>query len=99
MNTLDIINQVATYFQVSPDQITSLRKRPFMEYKHIAVYLCHKHTICTYESLAREFGLKSKCAISNSIRNVMEYPVYYRQGNEAVKDLEERITKLKWQHR
>lgn len=88
MKSQDIINQVSDFFNVSTDDIVKGKSKV---HRQVSIYLCYKYTICTYESLCTDFGLKSKSAIARAVKNVNNYRKTFIPISSKLPELEERI--------
>ena len=53
----DIKKAVATRFGIKPSEIISKRRTKNLSFpRHIAMYLCRKHTTCSYPEIGEHFG-------------------------------------------
>jgi len=91
MTTQYVIEQVADFFKTPSEDIMAATKSPNRIYRQIAIYLCTKHTVCTYETLCVDFGLKSKSAIARAVSNVNNFKGNYVPVSSVMDELEQKV--------
>lgn len=57
LTVTEIQKSVATYFGIKVSEIVSKRRTKNLSFpRHIAMYLCRKHTTCSYPEIGEQFG-------------------------------------------
>ena len=85
----DIIRRVAEYFSLSPEEITSNKRKSTLVFaRQAAMYLCREILGTSYPVLGQIFGGKDHSTVIYSIRKIEEYIVMNKNAHTE-------ITKLK----
>lgn len=66
-----IQRRVGAYFGVTVDDLKSDRKQKSISRpRQIAMFLCRKHTYCSFPEIAKEFGGKNHSTVVHAVKNI-----------------------------
>jgi chromosomal replication initiator protein len=89
-----IVELVSREFNVNPDMVKSkVRKRRYVQPRHVAVYLVKTNTFFSLKKIARNFGIKDHTSIIHAVEainvNIEIIPSY----KEFIESLQREILK------
>ncbi|MCH5249025.1 MAG: chromosomal replication initiator protein DnaA [Lachnospiraceae bacterium] len=87
-----IIDVVADYFDISPDDITSKRRNAeFVQPRHIVMYLCRTLTDTSYQNIGNILGNKDHSTIMHGFNKISEEIVNNEELKNKVEAIKEKI--------
>jgi chromosomal replication initiator protein len=91
--TIDEIKKaVSQYFDLKPGEIVSKRRTKNLSFpRHIAMYLCRKHTTASYPEIGSQFGGRDHSSVIHSA-NVVSTKIHTeKEVKTAIEEIERRI--------
>ena len=84
----DIIRQVAAYFTLSPEELTSKKRNPaFVFARQTAMYLCRDILGTSYPQLGQLFGGKDHSTVIYSIKKIEKYFLMHNHVHKEITEI------------
>lgn len=93
INTLDIIREVESFFNLSVNTLSSnSRARKIVEPRHIAMYLCNELTSTSFVDIGKAFGGRDHTTVIHAVRKIKKEMESNLEIISAVNTLKEKIS-------
>ncbi len=88
----DIKKAVATHFNLKVADMTSKRRTKNLSFpRHIAMYLCRKHTTCSYPEIGGQFGGRDHSSVIHAASVVSAKVTSDTKVREMIEEIERRL--------